>query len=142
PRLTGREALAPPDFLCIYWHAKTNRLLVTLVTNCNLNNEAVADRLAAPPPHRIEISLHGLREDTFEAVTQGKGSFQRCMTAIQLLLDRKLPLLMKTTAMTVNKDEILAIKRYVRSLGPVGYKLGAGMRTTMDGSDAPDRWAL
>ena len=140
--LTGGEPLARPDFFDIYGHAKTNGFLVTLFTNGTLITEAVADRLAALPPHRIEISLHGLRENTFEAVTQGKGSFQRCMRAIQLLLDRKLPLTLKTTAMTVNKDEILAVKRYVQSLGPVGYKLGEEMRPTLDGSDAPDRWAL
>ncbi|TLY40327.1 MAG: radical SAM protein [Nitrospirae bacterium] len=140
--LTGGEPLARPDFFQVYEHAKSNGFLVTLFTNGTLITEEVADQLAALPPHRIEISLHGLRENTFEAVTQGKGSFQRCMRAIQLLLDRKLPLTLKTTAMTVNKDEILAVKRYVQSLGPVGYKLGEEMRPTLDGSDAPDRWAL
>src|SRR3989442_13108498 len=64
------------------------------------------------------------------------------MKPTQWRLDGKVPWRMKTTAMTVNKDEILAIKRYVRSLGPVGYKLGEEMRPTLDGSDAPDRWAL
>src|SRR2546430_14251059 len=44
--------------------------------------------------------------------------------------------------MTVNKDESLAIKRYVRGLGPVGYKLGEEMRPTLDGSDAPGRFGL
>jgi len=140
--LTGGEPLARPDFFDIYGHAKTSGFLVTLFTNGTLITEEVADRLAALPPHRIEISLHGLRENTFEEVTQGKGSFHRCMKAIQLLLDRKVPLLLKSTAMTVNKDEILAIKRYVRGLGPVGYKLGEEMRPTLDGSDAPGRFGL
>ena len=140
--LTGGEPLARPDFFQVYEHAKSNGFLVTLFTNGTLITEEVADQLAALPPHRIEISLHGLQEKTFEGVAQGKGSFQRCMTAIRLLLDRNLPLVLKTTAMTLNKDEILAIKRHVRSLGPVGYRLGEDMRPTLDGSDAPERWAL
>jgi MoaA/NifB/PqqE/SkfB family radical SAM enzyme len=140
--MTGGEPLARPDFFDIYEHAKAKGFLIVLFTNGTLITEEVADRLAGLPPFRIEISLHGLTERTFEGITQGGGSFERCMRAIRLLLDRNLTLVLKATAMTVNKDEILAIKRYVRSLGTVGYKLGEEMRPTLDGSDAPGRWAL
>ena len=140
--LTGGEPLSRSDFFDIYEHAKAKGFLITVFTNGTLVTEEIADRFASLPPHRIEISLHGLTERTFEEVTQGKGSHQRCMSAIRLLLDRKLPVLLKTTAMTVNKDEILSIKRYVDGLGSVGYKLGEEMRPTLDGSDAPGRFGL
>lgn len=140
--LTGGEPFARPDFFQIYEHAKARGFLVTIFTNGTLITEEVADRLAVLPPQRIEISLHGLHEPTFEQITQGKGSFERCMRGIRLLLERRIPLLLKTTAMTLNREEILEIKRYVRSLGPIGYKLGETMRPTLDGSDAPGRFAL
>jgi molybdenum cofactor biosynthesis enzyme MoaA len=144
--LTGGEPLARSDFFDIYEHAKTGGFLVTLLTNGTLITEEIADRLASLPPHRIEISLHGITERIFEQVTQGSGSFARCMRAIGLLCDRKLPLLLKTTAMTVNRDEVLTIKRYVNGLQErghrVGYKLGEEMRLTLDGSDAPGLLAL
>jgi len=140
--LTGGEPLARSDFFDIYEHAKAKGFLVTLFTNGTLITEEIADRLASLPPHRIEISLHGITEQTFERVTQGNGSFARCMRAIGLLRDRELPLLLKTTAMTVNRDEVLAIKRYVNSFGNVGYKLGEEMRPTLEGSDAPGLLAL
>lgn len=144
--LTGGEPFARPDFFEIYEHAKTRGFLVTLLTNGTLITEEIADRLASLPPHRIEISLHGITERTFELVTQGDGSFARCMRAIGLLRDRRLPLLLKTTAMTVNKDEVLAVKQYVNGLQEsgyrVGYKLGEEMRPTLDGSDAPGLLAL
>lgn len=140
--LTGGEPLARPDFFEIYEHAKARGFLVTLLTNGTLITEEVADRLAALPPHRVEISLHGITQRTFELVTLGSGSFARCMRAIGLLRDRKLPLLLKTTAMTVNKDEVLAVKRYVNGLEGVGYKLGEEMRPTLEGSDAPGLLAL
>ena len=140
--LTGGEPLARPDFFEIYEHAKAGGFLVSLLTNGTLITEAVADRLAALPPHRVEISLHGITERTFDLVTQGSGSFTRCMRAIGLLRDRKLPLLLKTTAMTVNKDEVLAIKRYVNGLEGVGYTLGEELRPTLEGSDSPGLLAL
>lgn len=140
--LTGGEPLARPDFFDLYGHAKASGFLVTLFTNGTLITEEIADRLASLPPHRIEISLHGITERTFERVTQGNGSFARCMRAIGILLERKLPLVLKTTAMTVNQDEILAIKRYVQGLGPVEYRLGEELRPTLEGSDAPGLLAL
>ncbi len=140
--LTGGEPLARPDFFDVYEHAVRSGFLVTVFTNGTLINEATADRLASLPPYMIEISLHGLREETFESVTQGRGSYQRCMTAIQLLKQRNLPLLLKSTAMTINKEEILPIKQYVGGLGSVGYKLGEEMRPQLDGSEAPGRYAL
>lgn len=140
--LTGGEPFARPDFFAIYEHAKREGFLVTLFTNGTLITEEIADRLAALPPHRIEISLHSLTENTFDSVTQGNGSFKRCMRTIELLLKRNLAVVLKTTAMTMNKDEVLAIRRYVSGLGSVGYKLGVEMRPTLEGSDAPARLGL
>lgn len=140
--LTGGEPLARPDFFDLYEHAITSGFLVTLFTNGTLITEAVADRLATLPPHRIEISLHGLTGQSFETITQGRGSYQRCLHAIQVLIERRVPLVLKTTAMTLNRLEILDIKRYVQGLGSIGYKLGEEMRPALDGSGEPFRFGL
>jgi MoaA/NifB/PqqE/SkfB family radical SAM enzyme len=140
--LTGGEPLTRPDFFQLYEHATRRGFLVTLFTNGTLITEPVADRLAALPPHRIEISLHGLTEDTFEKITLGRGSFQRCSQAIAWLIKRRIPLTLKTTAMTLNHQEILAIKQYVQGLGSVHYKLGEDMRPALDGSGEPFQFAM
>lgn len=140
--LTGGEPLARPDFFEIYAHAKQKGFLVTIFSNGTLITEEIADRLAALPPHRIEISFHGLTEQTFETITQGHGSYERCIRAINLLRERNLPLVLKSTVMTVNRDEILAIKRYATGLRSVEYRLGEELRAALDGNDAPQRLAL
>lgn len=140
--LTGGEPLARADFFEIYEYAVSRGLLVTLFTNGTLITESVADRLAALPPHRVEISLHGTTAGTFEQVTQGAGSHARCMDAIRLLLARRIPLLMKTTALTLNRNEILAVKAYAASLGPVAFRLGEDLRPELDGGAGPFRYAL
>jgi MoaA/NifB/PqqE/SkfB family radical SAM enzyme len=140
--LTGGEPMARTDFFDLYEHAVRNGFLVTVFTNGTLMTEAHADRFAALPPHRIEISLHGATQETFERITQGRGSHDRCLNAVRLLLDRNIPLALKTTAMTLNQDEVLTIKRYVASLGSVGYKLGEEMRPELDGGSGPFRYAL
>jgi len=140
--LTGGEPLARPDFFQLYEHAIRCGFLVTVFSNGTLITEAHANRFAALPPHRIEISLHGITRETFELVTQGRGSYDRCLHAIGLLLDRQVPLVLKSTALTLNQQEILDIKRYVESLGTVNYKLGEEMRPELDGGGGPFQYAL
>ena len=140
--LTGGEPLARPDFFQLYEHAIRCGFLVTVFSNGTLITEAQADRFAELRPHCIEISLHGITRTTFEQVTQGQGSYDRCHQAIRLLLDRRIPLVLKSTALTLNRQEILAIKRYVESLGTARYKLGEEMRPELDGGAGPFRYAL
>lgn len=140
--LTGGEPLARPDFFQLYERAIHLGFLVTLFTNGTLITESMADRLAALPPYRIEISLHGLTATTFEHVTLGRGSFNRCRQAIAWLVERKIPLTLKSTAMTLNRHELLPIKRAVEKIGSVSYKLGEDIRPALDGSSAPFQFAL
>ena len=140
--LTGGEPMARTDFFDIYEYAIRKGFLVTVFTNGTLMTEVYADRFAALPPHRIEISLHGATQETFERITQGRGSHDRCLQAIRLLLDRHIPLVLKTTAMTLNQHEVMTIKRYAASLGSVGYKLGEEMRPELDGGAGPFHYSL
>jgi MoaA/NifB/PqqE/SkfB family radical SAM enzyme len=140
--LTGGEPLARHDFFQLYEHAVRSGFLVTVFSNGTLITETHADRFAALRPHRIEISLHGITRETFERITMGQGSYDRCLQAIRFLLDRQIPLVLKSTAMTLNLSEILAIKRYVESLGTVKYKLGEEMRPELDGDAGPFQYAL
>lgn len=140
--LTGGEPLARADFFTIYEYALAQGLLVTIFTNGTLITEAVADRFAARPPKRIEISVHGATEATFDAVTQQRGAYGRVQEAIAWLRARQVPLTLKTTAMTINKDDVLSIKRRVQAMDNVGYKVGDEIRPALDGSQAPFAWGL
>src|SRR2546428_6315807 len=138
--LTGGEPLARKDFLDIYTYAKKKGFLVTVFTNGTLLTEKIADNWVRYPPSMIEISLHGLGTNSFERITQGPGSYERCMVGISLILERNLPLTLKTTGMTVNRDEILKIKDYVARLGQdrmdkVQYKFGSNIRHRLDGAE-------
>jgi MoaA/NifB/PqqE/SkfB family radical SAM enzyme len=138
--LTGGEPLVRKDFLDIYAHAKQKGFLVTVFTNGTLVTEKIADYWTQYPPAMIEISLHGLTKESFERITQGPGSYERCLGGIRLILERHLPLTLKTTGMTMNRDEILKIKTDVEDLGhryqtKVWYKFGSDIRPRLDGSE-------
>jgi MoaA/NifB/PqqE/SkfB family radical SAM enzyme len=138
--LTGGEPLARRDFLDIYLYAKQKGFLVTVFTNGTQLTEKIADFWVCYPPSMIEISFHGLTKQSFEWITQGPGSYKRCLEGIRLILERKLPLTLKTTGMTLNRDEVFRIKEYVAGLGheyseKVQYKFGSDIRPRLDGSE-------
>lgn len=142
--LTGGEPTARPDFPAIYQYAKAKGLLLTIFTNGTLITPKLLDLWTELPPRMIEISLHGITPETFEEIMQGKssGTYARVMRAIALLLERKLPLTLKTTGMTVNEEQILRIKAFVDRLRTVHYRFGSDMRPRLDGSEDTFRYQL
>ncbi len=85
---TGGEIFARRDFLDIYTEAKKRGFLITLFTNGTMITPRIADHLAEYRPFAIEITLYGATRETYEALTQIPGSFDRCMNGIRLLQER------------------------------------------------------
>src|SRR5205085_1130819 len=133
---SGGEIFARRDFLDIYEHAKRSGLLVTLFTNGILIDERIADRLADLPPFAIEITLYGNTPQTYERLTRIPGSYARCMRGIELLLERKLPLKLKTVAVSINRHEVFDMKAFADGLG-VEFKFDAMINPRIDCSASP-----
>lgn len=133
---TGGEIFARHDFLDIYRHAKSRGFLITLFTNGTLITERIADALAENPPFVIEITLYGRTKATYESLTGIPGSFEKCIRGIHLLLERKLPLKLKTVALTINKHEIKAMERFAEELG-VEFKFDPMISPRIDCSSSP-----
>src|SRR5271170_4635333 len=108
---SGGEIFARRDFLQIYTEAKKRGFLVTLFTNGTMITPRVADYLADWRPFSIEITLYGATRETYEALTQIPGSYNRCLNGIRLLKERNLPLKLKTVPTTINKHEVYEMKR-------------------------------
>ena len=133
---TGGEIFTRPDFLDIYRHARGKGFLVTLFTNGTMITPAMADELARHRPFAVEITLYGATRETYERLTGVEGSYDRCLRGIHLLLERKLPLKLKTVAVTINKHEIEEMRRLAEGLG-VEFKLDAMMSPRIDCSRSP-----
>ncbi|MGB8473351.1 MAG: radical SAM protein [Candidatus Acidiferrum sp.] len=134
---TGGEIFARKDFLEIYAEAKKRGFLITLFTNGTLVNERIADYLAAYRPFAIEITLYGATRETYEALTQIPGSYDRCMRGIRLLLERKLPLKLKTVPTTINRHEVFEMKRLAEDHFGVEFKFDSAINPRIDCSQSP-----
>ena len=134
---TGGEMLIREDFLDIYTYAKEKGLLVTLFTNGTLLTSSIADYLADWRPFSAEISLYGRTKETYERVTRVPGSYERCMQGIRLLMERGLPLILKTMVMSLNKHELWDLKRFVEKELKLEFKYDAVLNPRIDCSKAP-----
>jgi radical SAM protein with 4Fe4S-binding SPASM domain len=115
--LTGGEILVRPDFEALYSHALRSGLMVVLFTNGTMITEKVAAFLGAHKPLRVEITLYGMTEETYERVTQVKGSYAKCLRGIELLLKNGVPLKLKTIVLTWNQHELPAMQAFAASKG-------------------------
>jgi radical SAM protein with 4Fe4S-binding SPASM domain len=133
---TGGEVFARADFLDIYAHAKQRGFLITLFTNGTQITPAIADYLAAWPPFSIEITIYGRTRETYERLTRVPGSHERCYRGIRLLLERGLPLKLKTVAVSINRHEIADMQRFAEELG-VEFKFDGMINARIDCSHSP-----
>ncbi|MGB7514570.1 MAG: radical SAM protein [Candidatus Acidiferrum sp.] len=134
---TGGEIFARKDFLDIYTEAKKRGFLITLFTNGTMITPRVADHLAAYRPFNIEITLYGATRETYEALTQIPGSFDRCMRGIALLLERELPLKLKTVPTSLNLHEVYEMKRFAEQDLGVEFKFDPLVNPRTDCSQSP-----
>jgi radical SAM protein with 4Fe4S-binding SPASM domain len=133
---TGGEIFARKDFIDIYTYAKKKGFLITLFTNGTLITPQIADQLVEWRPFSIEITLYGGSKETYEQLTGVPGSYDRCLRGIHLLLERGLPLALKTVAISINKHEVGEMKRFAERLG-VGFKFDSMINPRIDCSRSP-----
>jgi radical SAM protein with 4Fe4S-binding SPASM domain len=134
--LTGGEVLCRSDFPEIYRHAKRLGFLITVFSNGTLLDETIADLLAEYPPFGIEFTLYGMSDETYLKTTGFPGRFTRVRRAIELLLERRVPLSLKAVAMEPLAGEIEQMAAWSESLG-VRFRYDAIVHGRLDGSLAP-----
>jgi radical SAM protein with 4Fe4S-binding SPASM domain len=134
--LTGGEVLCRSDFPEIYLHAKRLGFLLTVFSNGTLVDERIADLLAEYPPFGIEFTLYGMSDETYLKTTGFPGRFTRVRRAIELLLERRVPLSLKAVAMEPLAGEIEQMAAWSESLG-VRFRYDAVVHGRLDGSLAP-----
>jgi radical SAM protein with 4Fe4S-binding SPASM domain len=134
--MTGGEPFVRPDFLDIYTYAKQKGLLLTLFTNGTTITPRIADYLAQWPPLSVEITLYGDTQTTYERVTGVVGSYERCVRGIELLLQRQIPVSLKATVTTANRDGLAGMKAFAEQRG-LKFRFDAVLNMRVDGGQQP-----
>ena len=134
--ITGGEPLLRQDFAAIYRRARTNGLLVTVFSNGTLMSEPILDLFEELPPRAVEITLYGATPSTYERITGVEGSYRRCITGVEQLLDRGIRVQLKTMLMTLNRHEFFDVVDMAEAYG-CRFRSDAALFPRLDGDKAP-----
>lgn len=140
-QLTGGEPLLRRDFAEIYRYVRRKGIVVTLFTNGTCIQEKVADLLASYPPKKVEITMYGATPQTYEKVTRTEGSFAACMRGLDILLDRCIKVVLKSTISIDNHHELPELKRFAEERH-LDYRYDAMLDPCIDGTTTPCSYRL
>jgi len=139
--ITGGEPLVRDDFDKIYRYAKTRGLLVTVFTNGTLVNDQILRVFEEFPPWMVEVSLYGATAATYEEVTGVKGSYKKCLSGIERLVERKINLTLKTVLMSLNRHEFSEMQRMAEAYG-AKFRMDAEIFPRFDGNKTPIQFRI
>ncbi len=122
-RFTGGEPLLREDFQQIYIFARRLGLKVIVFTNATLITPNLAELfMKVPPLEKIEISVYGMKKSSYEGVSRVKGSFAAAWRGINLLLEKKIPFVVKNALLPSNKNEVNDFTQWAKKIsGMHGY---------------------
>ena len=114
--LTGGEPLLHPEFRKIYLGLRKMGMIVTLNTNGTLIDEKWANFFFQNPPRRVNISLYGSNELTYEKVCHYKEGYQKTIRAIRLLKDRGIQVKINGSLVKANAGDLEEIVKTAKEL--------------------------
>ncbi|MFH1067227.1 MAG: radical SAM protein [bacterium] len=116
-RFTGGEPLLRPDFEEIYIFARQLGIKVWLFTSGRPITPRLADLFARIPPLKvIEITVYGMKQESYEAVTRAPGSFAQFWRGMDLLKERNVPFVVKSALLPQNKHEIAQFEAWAKTI--------------------------
>ena len=116
-RFTGGEPLLREDFQELYIFSRKLGLKVILFTNATLITPHLVELFSKIPPlEKIEVTVYGLKKSSYEGATRVDGSFAAAWRGINLLLEQKIPFVVKTALLPSNKDEIDDFEEWAKSI--------------------------
>jgi MoaA/NifB/PqqE/SkfB family radical SAM enzyme len=136
-RFTGGEPLLRSDFEELYLFARRLGLKVLIFTNACLITPQLADLLARIPPLvYMEVSVYGMRKESYEAVSRVPGSFAQFKRGVDLLLERKIPFVVKSALLPPNKAEMDEFEAWAKTIPwmdkPPSYSMFFDLRNRRD----------
>jgi radical SAM protein with 4Fe4S-binding SPASM domain len=139
--LSGGEPFLRKDFLDIVALARHKRFAVRIYTSGTPITADKADRMQELGVSEVHISIYSHVAAVHDKFTGMAGSHTRSVRAMQMLVERGIRVVMKTTLMTINVDAIDDLVSLAEGMG-VDYELSPGLRPKMNGDRAPLEYAL
>lgn len=115
--LTGGEPLLYPEFREVYLGLRQMGMILTVNTNGTLIDEEWADFFASNLPRRMNVTLYGTDEETYEKLCHYPEGFEKTLRGIRLLREKNVDVKINGSLVKANEREIKKIVRIAEELG-------------------------
>lgn len=112
--LTGGEPLLWPDFWNLYEKLVRMGFLVAVNTNGSLLDQDALERFRRLPPRRINITLYGASDGTYEKLCRVKGVFSKVDRAVMGLKEAGIQVKLNCSLTPANADDLEEMVRYAK----------------------------
>ncbi len=133
---TGGDPLMRKDFFDIYSYAKNKGFIITIFSNAYSMDKKVIAALRKMPPFVIEVTLNAITKEIYEKISQVRGSFEKAIQGLNLILEAKIPLKIKTKFTQDNFTEYKKIKRFVEGLN-LKFRPSMDLHARLNGDPGP-----
>lgn len=142
--ITGGEPLLRPDFAELYEYIRRLGIKVDLYTNARLITPELADLFVRLPPlGRIEITVYGMRSETYDRTACAPGAYAEFRRGVNLLLERGVPFRVRSIVVPGGEEDRREFEAWAKTLpgeqDPFPYSMHYFLRGRRD---APTRSRL
>ncbi len=139
-RFTGGEPLLREDFTELYLFTRRLGMWVILFTNARRITPEIAQLLARVPPGRpVEVTVYGMRSESYDAAAATRGAFVEFWRGVNLLKEYKIPFVVKQSLLPSNRVETAEFEAFAVELPAMegkkpGYAMNFDFRARRDDS--------
>ena len=114
--LTGGEPMMRKDFCDIYRGLKKLGFYITVNTNASMISDSIFEMFREDPPGRLNISLYGASEDTYERLC-GTRSFNTVIDNIRKAIGYGIQIRLNFSITPFNRGDIAGVYKIAGDLG-------------------------
>ena len=104
--LTGGEPFLYPDFRRLYLELRKMGMIITINTNGTLIDEDLAAFFGKYKPRRVNITLYGVDEETYDKLCHYPGGYEKTLRGIRLLREQGVDVKVGGSLALANRDDL------------------------------------
>ena len=136
-RFTGGEPLLREELAELYEFIRRLGMRVILFTNARLITPELATLLEKMPPGRVvEVTVYGMRPESYDRAVGRKGAFAEFRRGIALLEKHQIPFIVKAPLLPFLKDELAEFESWAQAIPRMdkkpGYSMSFDLRSRRD----------
>lgn len=112
--LTGGEPLLWPDFWKLYEYLSKQGFVISINSNGSLIDEEAVEKFKKMPPVKINITLYGASDETYNRLCGNGGGYRKTIKAIEALKEAGIQVKLNGSLTPYNIGDLESMAEYAR----------------------------